>query len=299
MSGPSSAMSSEYEVALVVCTRNRGKALSSWLRHITTLTCSGRWQLIVVDNGCSDETSNRLEEFTHYFRGQLTTIREARPGLGRARNAGWRAARAPLIAFTDDDCYPANDYLPAIASAFADASIGFVGGRVLLHDESDAPITIKTIMQDQYAEPGDFIPAGWIHGANMAFRREVLIQINGFDELLGAGTLFPCEDADAMLRALAAGWRGKYDFRPVVPHHHGRKPGTEKLAQLLRSYAFARGSYYMKCVLQMPQRKQCIVYWARSMRRKSRRTIFYEIIAALLYLVHSFYKRLTIGSASQ
>jgi glycosyltransferase involved in cell wall biosynthesis len=269
-----------------------------WLHHIITLTFNGRWELVVVDNGCSDETSKHLEKFAQNFRGYLTVVRESKPGLGRARNAGWRAARASIVAFTDDDCYPASDYLLRIQSAFTDSSIGFVGGRVLLHDEADAPITIKTVMEDQYAEPGDFIPAGWIHGANMAFRREALVRIAGFDELLGAGTPFPCEDVDAMLRALASGWRGKYDFRPVVFHHHGRKPGTARLTQLLKSYAFARGSCYMKCLLQMPQRRQCMLHWVRSMRRQSRRTSFYEILAALLYLVHVFHKRQSIGSAS-
>jgi glycosyltransferase involved in cell wall biosynthesis len=299
MSDAQSLVDTECEIALVVCTRNRGNALSSWLRHVRTLTFNRRWELIVVDSASSDETFKHLEEFAQDYTGHLTIIRVSKPGLRRARNAGWRAAQAPLIAFTDDDCYPAHDYLFKVQLAFTDSSIGFVGGRVLLHDESDAPLTIKTLMEDQYAEPGDFIPAGWVHGANMAFRREVLMLIGGFDELMGAGTPFPCEDADAMLRALASGWRGKYDFRPVVFHHHGRKPETESLNKLLKSYAFGRGSYYMKCLLQMPQRKQCMLHWARSMRRRSRRTNVYEALAALLYLVHLFCKRVSIASTGQ
>jgi glycosyltransferase involved in cell wall biosynthesis len=299
MSGAPSLVDNECEIALVVCTRNRGTAISSCLHHLTTLRYNGRWELVVVDNGSSDETSKHLEQFGQHFRERLTMIYVPKPGLGRARNAGWRATRAPFIAFTDDDCYPADDYLSRIQSAFTDSTLGFVGGRVLLHDESDAPVTIKTVMEDQYAEAGDFIPAGWIHGANMAFRREVLVQIDGFDELLGPGTPFPCDDVDAMLRALASGWRGKYDFRPVVFHHHGRKPGTKRLNQLRKSYAFARGCYHMKCLLQMPQRRQCMLHWARSLRRPWRYPSYYEIVAALLYLVHLLCKRLSMALAGQ
>src|SRR5919106_4874764 len=171
MRGASLLVDTECEIALVVCTRDRGTAISSWLRHLTPLRYNGRWELIVVDNGSSDETSKRLEEFGQHFRERLTVIRVSKPGLGRARNAGWRATRAPFIAFTDDDCYPADDYLSRIQSAFTDSTLGFVGGRVLLHDESDAPVTIKTVMEDQYAEAGDFIPAGWVNGPKMAFRR--------------------------------------------------------------------------------------------------------------------------------
>ena len=48
--------------------------------------------------------------------------------------------------------------------------------------------------------------------------------IGGFDERFGAATkFFSAEDTDAMARVLGAGWRGAYDPRPLVYHHHGRK----------------------------------------------------------------------------
>src|SRR3546814_9709199 len=64
----------------------------------------------------------------------------------------------------------------------------------------------------------------------------------------GAGTPFACEDVDALARAAAAGWRGAYDPRPLVYHHHGRKTREDAL-RLRRVYDTARGAYYAKCIM--------------------------------------------------
>ena len=93
-------------------------------------------------------------------------------------------------------------------SAFEDPAIGFVGGRALRFDPNDREIAIKADTEPERYEPRTFIRTGQLHGANMAFRRSVLEKIGGFDELLGAGTLFPAEDVAAFSDALWAGVAG-------------------------------------------------------------------------------------------
>jgi len=197
----------------------------------------------------------------------------------------WRATTAPIIAFTDDDCYPDTNFLNDILTIFADPSVGFSGGRILLHDPTDAPVTIYEHPSEQIYTPEHFIVAGVIQGASMAFRRQTLVDIDGFDDNLGAGTLFPFEDVDAELRALAAGWTGKYDPRSVVYHHHGRKPGIE-VENLKRAYDTGRGAYYMKCILFMPHRWQCLRYWMRNIRRQPFDQTAREVQSAARYAFH-------------
>ena len=215
------------KIALVVCTRNRAARLTPFFESLNELHCDSPWELIIVDNGSTDDTAQRLRAFVAACPRQVKLAKEHLPGLGRARNRGWRASVAPIIAFTDDDCYPAPDFLNAVLAVFADSTIGFSGGKILLHDLTDAPITIYEHPNEQVYGPEHFIVGGVIQGASMAFRRQALVDINGFDDNLGAGTPFAFEDVDAELRALAAGWVGKYDPRSVVFHHHGRKPGIE------------------------------------------------------------------------
>ena len=154
----------------------------------------------------------------------LEVVSEPRAGVSRGRNAGIRAARGEFIAMTDDDCLPEPDFLDAVLEAFADPAIGYYGGRVLLHDPADYPITIKTSTQREEFPPGTVLKPGALHGANFGFRRTVLEHIGGFDPNLGPGT--PTrggEDLELATRASFAGWRGAYDPRPTVRHDHGRR----------------------------------------------------------------------------
>jgi len=270
------------QIALVVCTRNRASKLDAFFESLRRIQCAVPWELVMVDNGSTDGAGERLKNFAATFAGPVSLLSEPLPGLGRSRNRGWRATQAPIIAFTDDDCYPEPGYLNHILSIFADPSVGFAGGRTLLYDPSDAPVTIYEHPVEQIYPPDHFIVNGVIHGANMAFRRQTLEDIEGFDDCLGAGTPFAFEDADAQLRALAAGWTGKYDPRSVVYHHHGRKPGVE-IETLARSYDIGRGGYYMKCILFMPHRWDCLRYWLRGIRRQPFGQTVRELRAAVSY----------------
>jgi GT2 family glycosyltransferase len=275
----------EAKIALVICTRNRAKRLDSFFAALGKLRFDGPWDLVIVDNGSTDDTGKRLKEFAAGFPGKVTLVIETKAGLGRARNRGWRATNAAVIAFTDDDCYPEPNFLNDVLAVYDDPTVGFSGGRILLHDASDAPITIYEHPTEQIYHADEFIAGGVIQGASMAFRRQALVEIDGFDDNLGAGTKFAFEDVDAEARALAAGWKGKYDPRSVVYHHHGRKPGIEVDA-LIRTYEIGRGAYYMKCILVLPQRWRCLRYWLRGMKQQPFSQTFREARAALRYFLH-------------
>jgi GT2 family glycosyltransferase len=174
---------------------------------------------------------------------------EPKPGLGNARNAGVGIARGQLLAFTDDDCYPAPDFLSQIWSAFEhDPLLGYITGRILLHDPADHPMSINEFTTPRMFPGKSFIHAGDIQGANMAFRRTVLLDIGGFDPLFGAGSLFPSEDVDVAGRASAMGWTGQYLPEVIVRHHHRRKASDAR--SMRKSYAIGRGAYHMKCLLR-------------------------------------------------
>ena len=275
-------MSPVPAIALVIKTKNHGSRLEPFFAAIRALEPICSWELILVDNGSTDDTAARLNAFAGDFDGVVKVITEWRPGTGLACNTGWRAASAPLIALTDDDCYPAPDYLRQILAVFEDPSLGFAGGRVLLFDPTDAPVTINESQTEQFLKPGTFVHAGFLQGANMVLRREVLEKTNGFDDDFRAG-----EDIDLALRALASGWKGKHDPRLMVYHHHRRKPGPD-IEMLERSYDVGRGRYHMKCLLFMPQRWQCAWHWMRCIRRQPIARTLREFRSAIQYFFHQF-----------
>ena len=125
------------DIALVVCTRNRAAKLGAFFDAIRTIKALNSWELIIVDNGSTDSTAEDLQSFAANFSGRVSVMTEPQIGVGRAKNRGWRASTAPIIAFTDDDCYPTQSFLNDIETAFSDQSLGVVGGRILLYDSTD------------------------------------------------------------------------------------------------------------------------------------------------------------------
>jgi GT2 family glycosyltransferase len=237
------------DISLVVCTRNRAGQLKQALARYGELAFPERSELVLVDNGSTDGTRAVIEEFQGRFAGRLRCAFEPEAGLARARNRGWRVATGGILAFSDDDCYPARDYLERVLECFRERPLGFLGGRVLLFDLEDADVGIQERLEPLDFQPRAYVRPGVIHGANFAFRREALESIGGFDERFGAGTrLYSAEDTDALARVSAAGWAGAYDPRPVVYHHHGRKAGAD-VARLERGYGIGAGAYHMKCLL--------------------------------------------------
>jgi glycosyltransferase involved in cell wall biosynthesis len=251
-------------VSVVVATRNRAASLPEALSVHERCATRLAWELVVVDNGSTDTTAEVLRDFAGTTRIPFRAVFEPRTGLSCARNAGWRAARGELIAFTDDDCYPDVEFVDAIARCFADRHVDYLGGRITLHDPDDAPVTIQLREEPLRIPPRSFVRAGLIHGANMAARRHVLEILGGFDEMLGAGTRFPSEDLDFVSRAAAAGFEGGYDPRPVVAHHHRRSdPGEVEV--LRHGYDVGRGAYYAKCLCDPRRRVMLWRWWIRKL----------------------------------
>jgi len=270
-------------VTIILCTINRAKSLAVALKYIEKLKYSN-FDLLVVQNGPDNETAALLSEFKDRTKIHFRFVQEDRRGLSFARNRGVKESTGDILAFTDDDCYVAPDWLDRIAEAFKDPDIGFVGGRVLLFDPEDAPITIQLSQTHKTYRPGRYVIAGEIHGANMSFRREVFDRITGFDTRLGAGRKLCPEDSDALNRTAAAGFSGVYDPSVVVSHHHGRRGAAA--AAMDRVYAYGRGALMMKILLG-PNTWMHKLAPIKPFLGNIKRTpiyIVWEAIGALLYL---------------
>jgi GT2 family glycosyltransferase len=237
------------DVSVVICTRNRARALHASLESVAAAAraCTGaEAELVIVDNASSDDTQAVVNSWAETTPLKVTLVREARKGLAVARNTGVRAAHGAVLAFTDDDCRLAPDYLCTLLELFArDPGMVVRGGRVDLGDPRDLPFTIKTDPLPT-AYDGERHPGGFVHGCNMAMTRAAFDRIGLFDERFGAGA--PCEageDTDYLYRAHLAGIAVEYAPSLVVAHHHGRRNHAE-IAKLNAIYARGNGALYLK-----------------------------------------------------
>lgn len=169
-----------------------------------------RTEIIVVDNG----SSTPIGDVTGAFAGVILES-EGRLGSYAARNRGLAVARGDLVAFTDADCIPAQDWLQSGVEHFSlHPRCGLMAGRVEVFTESDRPGIAELLevavafKQDQYASADHFAAT-----ANAWVRRPVLDRVPGFDAALASGG-----DADFGSRVHAAGFVVCYSADTRVRH---------------------------------------------------------------------------------
>ncbi|HJR22680.1 MAG TPA: glycosyltransferase [Dongiaceae bacterium] len=231
-------------LSVIICTRDRREALERCLAALMSQT-SRAGQIVVVDN-----SRNRSAETVSARFPDVDYLHEPRPGLSAARNAGVRASKGALVAFTDDDVEPSPSWTMEIVRAFSSAAVDAVTGLVLpARLETSAqcyfqfkmggfgsecvPLIFDRRFLDETRSTGAQV---WRigAGANMAFRRSVFDRVGLFDERLGAGASGCSEDSELWYRLIAGGGACLFEPRAVVVHHH-REQWAE-LRRQVRSY---------------------------------------------------------------
>jgi GT2 family glycosyltransferase len=211
-------------VSVVICTRGRRDHLIRCLESLLRLTYEEH-ELILVDN---NEPGAGVFDLAGQY--PCRYIKALRPGLARSRNVALADSRGTIVAFTHDDAEVEPGWLDGLVGGFADPSVAAVVGPVLpreLSTQGQEWIEDVGYMGPTWFSRMEFTgqevdPATWAGtGANMAFRRDVLVAHGGFNVLLGCGT--PTSggaEAEALCAALRTGAKVIYTPDAVVQHWH-------------------------------------------------------------------------------
>ncbi|MGA0612759.1 glycosyltransferase family 2 protein [Caldimonas sp. KR1-144] len=166
------------QVSVVVPTCRRVDLLHRCLEALRRqLLPAAEFEVLVVDDGRDDATRAAVAAFAR--RCPELTLRYLRParrrGPAAARNLGWQQARAPLIAFTDDDTIPAPDWLLSGVAAMRTLALPALGGRVVV------PLSADRRMSDHERMTWGLQHTEFVT-ANAFVRRDALQAVGGFDE---------------------------------------------------------------------------------------------------------------------
>jgi glycosyltransferase involved in cell wall biosynthesis len=207
------------EVSVVVATRGRAALLEALLESLRDQTLEPeRFEVIVVDDASHDATAHVLAR--ERARGTLRTAvtgRRGPAGPAAARNAGWRAAHAPIIAFTDDDCVASPSWLQAGLEACRAAPGCVVQGAT--EPDPVRPPAIPALSRTQRVTAAGPL----FETCNIFYPRELLAALGGF-----AADVYPvpgAEDTDLAWRALERGACVRFAPAALVHHaHHALGP---------------------------------------------------------------------------
>jgi glycosyltransferase involved in cell wall biosynthesis len=197
------------KVAVVVATRNRAGQLAELLTALRAQSLPPA-EVVVVDDASDDDTAQVLAGETERSDLPLRVLRREQPaGPATAREAGWRATAAELVAFTDDDCIPDPGWVAAGVASWERAPHGFVQGRT--EPSPGHPIgPFSRTVEVTRLDPG-------FHTCNIFYPREVLERIDGFDTD-AFGREPGGEDCDLAWRAIKSGARPSFASDALVHH---------------------------------------------------------------------------------
>jgi glucosyl-dolichyl phosphate glucuronosyltransferase len=209
------------EISVVVSTYNRADRLAVAINSLLSQVGAVRYEIIIVDNNSSDDTAEVVRRVVARTGRLVRYSFEPRQGLSYGRNTGIALARAPIIAFTDDDVRVSSDWIAQLKRAFDEhPDAGYIGGRVLpewvappprwLTTAHWAPLALQDYGPD--VQISGRVRAVCLVGANLAFRKEVFARVGLFSGSLGRvkDGIGSTEDHDLQLRAWRAGIHGMY-----------------------------------------------------------------------------------------
>ena len=296
-------------LTVAICTKDRPKYVARCLQSLGVLQDSAlgiltRLDILVVDNAPSDEQTRNLVSILPKVRYTC----EPRPGLDFARNRALREATGELLAFLDDDVTVDRYWLAGLMEAWGENSDAAAFTGLVL------PYELATEAQILFEQRGGFrrgfnkiryhgqnLPGNPLYpcgagmfgaGANMAFRRDVLLELGGFDEALDTGSPLPGGgDLDIFYRVIRAGYPLVYEPRYLVFHQH-----RSDLKELRRQYwswglglmAFVTKSYQVD-PLQRPKLRRLVKWWFQyqliqlAQRLKNRHALPANMILAELW----------------
>jgi glycosyltransferase involved in cell wall biosynthesis len=199
---------SEPTVAVVVPTYCRPHLLPRLIDGLERQTLPLEdFEVVIVDNASPDDTSERLAKLAAASPLRLRHLVEHQRGPAAARNTGWRATRAPLLAFIDDDCDPEPGWLAAgVDALLADDRLGVVQGCTRM--PAGTKLGDWTLRREVDG------PTPFFEGLNIFYRRAAVEQTDGFDEEIGNYG----EDCALGWAVLEAGWERGFAPGAVVYH---------------------------------------------------------------------------------
>jgi glycosyltransferase involved in cell wall biosynthesis len=186
------------------------------------------FEVIVIDDGSEDDTVERLNIFRPAHFG-LQCISQENSGPAAARNAGIRAASAPIVIFIDDDCRPHPAWAEGLVECLetSDPSVAGCGGlTVRLQDGLVSRYVDRIGVLCPQVDRGKVL---YVITCNAAFRRSALTAVGGFcEDFTQAGG----EDPDLCMRIAELGFTFAVQDQSIVMHSH-----PASLTGLFRMYA--------------------------------------------------------------
>lgn len=230
------------KISAVICTYNRSQYIEKALESLLAQSLSKEYfEILVIDNNSSDATAEVVKRYDSSD-SHFNYVFEAKLGLSYARNTGLKMAKGEYIAYLDDDAIANKDWLSQILTSFEkNPSYGAIGGRINPIWEVPKPNWLNDTLLPALTiinwSPTPYLIKNrdtYIAGANIAFRKDLLLTLGGFNTALGriGNTLLSGEETILLEEIRKKGYEILYspsiEVAHVVPKGRLHKEWFEK-----------------------------------------------------------------------
>ena len=208
----------EPSVSIVIPAFNAGRTIGRTLRSIEAQRAPRAREVIVVDDGSTDDTALVASSFAG-----VRVLRQSNAGPGVARNRGTEAARGNTVVFIDADCEAADGWLAELLAPFADPEVIAVKGAYRTRQRELVARFVQVEYEDKYDRLQRSPTIDFIDTYSAAFRRDVFLAHGGYSAEFPTAC---AEDVDLSFRMAGAGGRMVFRPRAIVNHIHPNRVTT-------------------------------------------------------------------------
>ena len=238
-------------LSVIIPTRNHAQLVSDLLDTLAVqVTVAFRWEVLVIDNGSTDQTAHIAKEKISSLPIEIRYIYEPRPGLHNGRHRGALDARGSYLAYLDDDVLLTPTWIHGVDQLIARQAEAVVG-RILPKWETRPPAWLTTMIRKSgysgylslldRGSSGGYIDPVFVYGDNFFMPAQIVFELGGFHpDSMPEGQLRYRGDGEyaLMMRFKGAGLRAWYD--PVATVYH-RVPRHRMNIDYLCKRSYAQG----------------------------------------------------------
>ena len=198
-------------VSVLVCAYNAADTLADCLDALEALDYPA-FEIILVNDGSTDDTSSIARRYR-----RVRVVDTPPGGLSVARNVALAHAAGEIVAYTDADVRAHPQWLAYLVQPFLERDVAGAGGPNVV--PPDDPWLAQCVARAPGAPTHvmlDDVIAEHVPGCNMAFRREALLALGGFNPIFGCAA----DDVDVCWRFQAVGAEIGFAPAALVWHHH-------------------------------------------------------------------------------
>jgi glycosyltransferase involved in cell wall biosynthesis len=195
------------QLSIVIPVKNDQQGLERCLRSISSASSPPPYEVIVVDNGSTDNSVAVAESFG-------ARVLEAPEGsVSALRNLGAAEAAGRYLAFLDADCSVSTEWFESIADYLSEGDVICFGSPPVVPDRSTWVQRCWYQIRRRRLYARKVFEVEWLESMNLFVRREDFLKLAGFDE-----EMITCEDVD-LCKRLSALAPVICDNRVVATHH--------------------------------------------------------------------------------